>query len=156
MKIREIETRDNKQIEQVIRACLKEFGGDRSGLAWEDPHLGYLSEIYQGDRSRYWVIEQDGKVVGGCGIGPLERVEGVCELQKMYCLPEIRGTGAAHQLMTTAMDFARTRYEQCYIETLSNMEAANRFYQKYEFVALERPLGDTGHYSCDVWYLRRF
>ncbi|MGZ9585793.1 GNAT family N-acetyltransferase [Paenibacillus marinisediminis] len=154
MLIRELEERDNKQIEDVIRTCLKEFGGDREGLAWADPLLGRLSEVYQADNAKYWVVEQDGKIVGGCGIGPVDNLAGICELQKMYCLPETRGTGIAHKLMATALEFAGQHYNQCYIETLSNMEAANRFYRKYGFTSLDKPIGDTGHFSCDVWYLK--
>ena len=40
--IREIEEKDNPQIEQVIRSCLIEFGGNREGLAWADPILSTL------------------------------------------------------------------------------------------------------------------
>ncbi|MGM1045662.1 MAG: GNAT family N-acetyltransferase [Bacillota bacterium] len=154
MIIREIQEQDNKAIENVIRTCLKEYGGDRAGLAWEDPLLGSLSEVYRASNSRYWVAEHHGRIVGGCGIGPMDKLEGVCELQKMYCLQEARRTGIAHKLMNTALEFAQTCYEQCYLETLSNMEAANRFYQKYNFVKLNKPLGDTGHFSCDIWYLK--
>ena len=34
------------------------------------------------------------------------------------------------------------------------MTAANRFYQKWGFRRLDRPLLDTGHFSCDVWYIK--
>lgn len=154
MIIREIEDKDNKQIEEVIRTCLKEFGGDREGLAWADPYLGRLSEVYDTSGSKYWVAEHEGRIVGGCGIGPMDNLEGICELQKMYCLQEVRGTGIAHQLMTTALAFASLHYDRCYLETLNNMEAANKFYKKHHFAELDQPLGDTGHYSCDVWYLK--
>lgn len=155
MIIREIEVRDNKQIEEVIRTCLKEFGGNREGLAWADPFLGRLSEVYDAVGSKYWVAEQDGRIVGGCGIGPMQNLEGICELQKMYCLPEARGTGIANKLMLIALEFASQHYNQCYLETLGNMTAANKFYRKHDFVELDKPLGDTGHYSCDVWYLKK-
>lgn len=154
MLIRELEARDNSRIELIIRTCLQEFGGDREGLAWADPLLGRLSEVYQGELTKYWVAELDGEVVGGCGIGPVDQVAGVCELQKMYCLPAARGTGIAHQLMKTALKYASQHYNQCYLETLSNMEAANKFYRKYHFTALNQPIGDTGHYACDAWYLK--
>ncbi|TCZ78258.1 N-acetyltransferase [Paenibacillus albiflavus] len=154
MKIREIEARDNKQIEEVIRTCLMEFGGDREGLAWADPFLGRLSEVYVAEGSKYWVVEHDGRIVGGCGIGPMQNLEGICELQKMYCLPEARGTGTANKLMLIALEYAGQNYSQCYLETLDNMTSANRFYKKHGFIELDQPLGDTGHYSCDVWYLK--
>ena len=156
-RIREIEAKDNARVEFIIRTCLLEFGGNREGLAWCDPDLGRFSEVYAPEKSAYWVAEEeDGTVVGGVGIGPLPGAEGVCELQKMYCLPQARGTGAAHLLMATAMEFARLHYQKCYLETLSNMTAANRFYQKYGFQRLERPYVETEHFACDVWYLLSF
>ena len=89
--IREIEEKDNKAVEKVIRACLIEYGGNHEGTAWADPDLGRFSEIYNSEGNKYWVIEdENGKIVGGTGIGNLGN--GICELQKMYCLPEARGT----------------------------------------------------------------
>ena len=48
-KIREIEKRDNAAVEQIIRSCLIEFGGNREGTAWCDPDLGRFSEIYNNE-----------------------------------------------------------------------------------------------------------
>ena len=153
--IRPIEARDNAAVEAVIRACLIEFGGDRPGTAWYDPGLGRFSEVYQGEGRAYWVAEDEsGRVVGGTGIGELPGVPGVCELQKMYCLPEARGTGAAGLLIDAALAFARTRYEKCYLETFDNMKAAHRFYEKHGFRRIHEPLGSTGHFGCDVMYLK--
>ena len=45
-KIREIEAKDNKEIEQIIRSCLIEFGANHEGTVWADPNLGRFSEIY--------------------------------------------------------------------------------------------------------------
>lgn len=153
--IREIEAKDNAAVENIIRTCLIEFGGNHEGLAWADPDLGRFSEIYNVDGQKYWVAEdENGKVVGGTGIGYLPGADSVCELQKMYCLEEARGTGVAHTLMKTALEYARKYYKKCYLETLSNMLAAQRFYEKYGFERLDKPCGDTGHYACDVWYMR--
>jgi len=154
-KIREIEQKDNAAVEQVIRTCLIEFGGNREGLAWADPYLGRLSEVYNQDHSRYWVVESsDGRIVGGAGVGPWPTGEGVCELQKMYFLKEIRGVGIAQELLRCILEYAKLYYKKCYIETLHNMEAANKFYKKYGFVQLEKPLSQTEHYACDVWYIK--
>lgn len=153
--IREIQERDNPAVEAVIRACLIEYGADHEGTAWADPYLGRFFQVYSAPDSRYWVAEDEtGQVVGGVGIGPLPGVPGVCELQKMYCLPRARGTGASHRLMDAALAFARERYSQCYLETFANMAAAQRFYEKYGFRRIDTPLGQTGHFACDVLYLR--
>lgn len=151
--IREIESKDNPVVEKIIRTCLIEFGGDREGTAWCDPDLGRFSEIYNKHGYKYWVIEDvNGIVVGGAGIGAL--TEDVCELQKMYCLKEARGTGIAQHLMDLCLSFAKQYYRKCYLETFGNMIAANKFYQKNGFVSLERPYLETDHFSCDVWYIK--
>jgi len=153
--IRKIEARDNVAVEQVIRTCLIEFGGNREGLAWADPYLGRLSEVYEPKGSEYWVVESsDGRIVGGAGVGPWPSREDVCELQKMYFLQEVRGTGVAQELLQLILEYAKLYYKRCYIETLHNMEAANKFYRKHGFIPLEKPLLQTEHYACDVWYIK--
>ena len=154
-KIREIQEKDNKVVENIIRTCLIEFGANHAGTAWADPDLGRFSEVYNKDGRKYWVAEnEEGTVVAGVGIGELRGAEGVCELQKMYCLPETRGTGVAHKLMEVALEYAKMHYKSCYIETLSNMIAANKFYKKYGFIELDKPLVQTEHNACDVWYIK--
>lgn len=152
--IREIESRDNKVIEKIIRDCLTEYGAAHEGTAWADPDLGRFSEIYNIDTRRYFVAEnENGEVVGGVGIGELPGEDGICELQKMYCVPEVRGTGVSHLLIEKALEFARKHYSQCYLETFGNMIAAQKFYEKYGFKRIEKPLGKTGHFACDVRYV---
>ena len=153
--IREIEEKDNKAVENVIRTCLIEFGANHEGTAWADPDLGNFSGIYNKEGHKYWVIEDnEGSIVGGAGVGKLAGTEDVCELQKMYCLPEARGTGIAHELMKIALEYAKKYYKRCYIETLSNMIAANKFYKKHGFNKLDKPLVETEHNACDVWYIK--
>ncbi|MBR3833828.1 MAG: GNAT family N-acetyltransferase [Lachnospiraceae bacterium] len=153
--IRAIEARDNKQVENVIRTCLIEFGGNHEGTAWADPDLGRFSEIYNTEGNCYWVAEDEaGNVVAGVGIGQLEGLADVCELQKMYCLPEARGTGVAHRLMKIALKYAKLYYKRCYLETLDNMIAAQKFYEKYGFERVDKPLLETAHFCCDVRYIK--
>ena len=154
-KIREIEAKDNKQVENVIRTCLIEFGANHEGTAWADPNLGRFSEIYNTEGNKYWVAEdEEGNVVGGVGIGKLKGIEEVCELQKMYCLPVARGTGVSHKLIELALEYAEKFYNRCYLETLENMIAAQRFYEKYGFKRIYEPLVKTEHFACDVRYVK--
>lgn len=153
--IRLIEPRDNAAVEGVIRACLLEYGHAHEGTAWADPDLGRFSEVYDRPSRHYWVAEdENGQIVGGVGIGEMPGLEGVCELQKMYCLPEARGTGLAGELIALALDFAAEHYRQIYLETLDNMYAAQRFYEKQGFRRCEA-MGQTGHFACDVCYIRQ-
>ena len=152
--IRPIQKEDDAAIESVIRACLIEFGGDHEGTAWADPDLCRFSKVYKQEKSRYFVAEDsEGIIWGGVGVGPMPE-EGVCELQKMYLLPEARGTGAAQALMDAALTFAQAHYKKCYLETLPNMTAAQRFYEKNGFVRTDKAIGNTGHFDCDVRYIK--
>lgn len=154
-KIREIEVKDNKEIENVIRSCLIEFGANHEGTAWADPNLGRFSEIYNTEGNKYWVaVDENNRIVAGVGIGELDGVDNVCELQKMYCLPEARGTGISHRLMDMALEYAKKYYNKCYLETLDNMVAAQRFYEKYGFERTYEQIGKTGHFACDVKYIK--
>lgn len=153
--IRAIEKRDNKAIEAVIRSCLIEFGANHEGTAWADPDLGRFSEIYNARGNCYWVAEdENGQIVGGTGIGNLDGTKGICELQKMYCLPLARGTGLSHQLIETAFGYARQYYKQCYLETLPNMVAAQKFYEKHGFRRIYEAAVETSHFACDVRYIK--
>ena len=153
--IRPIEPRDDARVDALIRSNLVEFGCNLPGTAWEDPDLGRFSCMYDRPNRRYWVAEDDkGFVVAGVGIGEIAEAPGVCELQKMYSEPAVRGSGVASLLMDRALAFAAEHYDRCYIETLSPMTRAHRFYEKYGFVRLEKPLLETEHYTCDIWYIR--
>ena len=153
--IRELEEKDNKNIERVIRYCLKEYGADHEGTAWADPQLGEFSAVYNTEGRKYWVAEAaDGSIVGGAGIGEAEGSPGVCELQKMYCLPEARGTGVAQELMVKALEYAKGYYDKCYLETFSNMIPAQKFYKKHGFERTDQRFGDTGHFACDVLFIK--
>ena len=154
--IREIKEQDNAAVEAIIRSCLKEYGGDRQGTAWCDPDLGRFSEIYGEPEMRYWVAEDEsGRILGGAGFGPLPGEKDVCELQKMYTLPEARGTGIAHRLVETVLQHAADHYALCYLETFSNMTRAQSFYRKHGFEQTDQPMGSTGHISCDVFFTKR-
>ena len=154
MIIREIQQKDNKEVELLIRTCLIEFGGDKPGCAWTDPNLGRFYELYQNKGSKYFVVEENNKIIAGCGIGQLENLENICELQKMYSLKEVRGRGIANELMEISLEFAKKHYSKCYLETFSNMIGANKFYKKNGFIKLEKPLIETEHFACDVWYIK--
>jgi len=153
MKIRPIEILDNEQLASVIRFVFEELNAPKIGTAYADPYLNQLFEVYQKKNSIYFVIENNGKIVGGCGIAPLENGNSaICELQKMYFMPEIRGLGLARIGIEKCLEFAKNNgFTYCYIETLPLMEVAQQVYLKLGFSYLDAPMGNTGHGSCDIW-----
>ena len=156
--IRPIEKKDNLRVAEIIRECLTEYGGDhRTDTAWGDPYLERFSEVYVLENNAYWVAEnEEGLVVAGVGIGPMDGVDGICELQKMYCMPEYRGKGCNQQLMDKALEFAAKHYKRCYLETMDNMDRAKRFYVKHGFYQTDETIGSTGHDGCQSHYIIDF
>ncbi|MCK8523988.1 GNAT family N-acetyltransferase [Aquimarina sp. D1M17] len=156
IKIRTIKSEDNSALAQIIREVLLEMGVPKVGTAYEDESLDKMFETYTQKGSSYFVLEQGGKVVGGGGIAPLEKASSeICELQKMYFLPEVRGKGIGVKMIQTCLEFAKEQgYAQCYLETMPYMEAARKLYKKVGFKALTEPVGDTGHYSCQTWMIK--
>jgi putative acetyltransferase len=153
--LRPIEPRDDPAIARIIRTVMPEFGACGAGFAINDPELDWMSRAYAEPRSAYFVVESDGDVLRGGGVAPLSGGDGdVCELRKMYFLPQARGLGAGAALMAKSLDAARGfGFRQCYIETLTGMDAAMRLYERSGFRRIDAPLGATGHGGCDVWYL---
>jgi putative acetyltransferase len=152
--IRPVCSSDDAAVAAIIRAVMPEFGADGPGFAIHDPEVDHMNETYTQDGSAYFVLESCGRVLGGAGIAPLEGgPEGVCELKKMYFLPEARGHGAGERMirlcLRTASEFG---YRTCYLETLSGMERAMHLYAKVGFAPLCAPLGATGHHGCDHWF----
>lgn len=154
--IRLIESLDDSALAAVIRSVMPEFGAGGEGFAIHDAEVDAMHAAYSQPRSTYYVVEIDGKVAGGCGVAPLEHGDpDVCELRKMYFLPEARGLGAGHAMMTRCLEAARGfGFKRCYLETLTGMDAAQALYRKHGFTPLCEPMGRTGHHGCDRWFLR--
>ena len=155
--VRSITPDDNTAIAEVIRQVSAEHGltADK-GYTVSDPNLDNLYQLYSQPRSAYWIIEYDGQVAGGGGIAPLTGIEGdICELQKMYFLPVLRGRGLAHRLASQALAFARSQdFRECYLETTATLTRAIALYERLGFIHIDGPLGCTGHVDWEVRMLK--
>ncbi|HQW81563.1 MAG TPA: GNAT family N-acetyltransferase [Pseudomonadota bacterium] len=153
--IRQITPADNAAVAQIIRAVMPEFGADGPGFAIQDAEVDDMATAYAIPHAAYFVVECDGVVMGGGGIAPLIGGDtDTCELRKMYFLPSLRGLGTGNALMQTCIAKAREfGFDQIYLETLTGMDAAKKLYRMSGFVPLKSPLGRTGHFSCDSFFL---
>lgn len=153
--IRPIHPNDDAAMADVIRTVMPEFGATGSGFAISDPEVDWMSRAYAAPRHAYFVVERDGRVVGGAGVAPLAGGDAdTCELRKMYFLPEARGSGAGAAMMTRCLDAARSLgFRHCYLETLTGMDAAMRLYERSGFHRIDAPMGATGHGGCNRFYL---
>ncbi|MEY6801896.1 GNAT family N-acetyltransferase [Escherichia coli] len=155
--MRRLTLQDNPAIARVIRQVSAEHGltADK-GYTVADPNLDELYQVYSQPGHAYWVVEYDGEVVGGGGIAPLTGSEAdICELQKMYFLPAIRGKGLAKKLALMAMDHAHEMgFKRCYLETTAFLTEAIALYEHLGFQHIDYALGCTGHVDCEVRMLR--
>ena len=151
--IREVREEDNAALAKAIRQVLIDIGVPKVGTAYADPELDFMYQAYQTTRSAYFVIEEDGVVLGGAGIAPLAGEDPkICELQKMYFLAQGRGRGLGQQMIDHCLAYANDHnFQLCYLETLPYMKAAQKIYLKTGFNYIDGPMGSTGHTSCNVW-----
>jgi putative acetyltransferase len=153
--IRPITPADDPSVAAIIRAVMPEFGADGPGFAIHDPEVAAMHAAYDRPGAAYFVVVLDDHVLGGGGVAPLDGgPEGVCELRKMYFLPELRGRGAGAALMARCLQAARALgHRQCYLETLRGMDQAQALYERTGFRRLDGPMGSTGHFGCNRFYL---
>ncbi|MGL2963230.1 GNAT family N-acetyltransferase [Flavobacterium sp. RSB2_4_14] len=155
--IREIQKEDNQQIAAVIREVFISDDYPKTGTAFADTQLDFMFEAYDKPRAAYFVIENNGKIIGGAGVSQLENTEeNICELQKMYFLKEARGKGLGLQMINKCIEKASEfGYSYCYLETLPEMKVAQSLYTKVGFEYLSSPIGNTGHTTCPVWMIKK-
>ncbi|WP_164667231.1 GNAT family N-acetyltransferase [Virgibacillus doumboii] len=156
MHIREIEEKDNKSMEQIIKRSLESFDLDIPGTAYFDPQLRNLAQFYkQQSNATYWVaVNEQDEVVGGVGIAPFWEKTGVCELQKLYITPAAQGIGLSKELMKVALNFSKKYYTHCYLETMEKLQAANSLYIQFGFQQLESALDGSAHNTMDTWLIK--
>ena len=153
--IREIKKEDNQQIAGVIREVFIADNFPKTGTAFADTQLDFMFEAYDKPKATYFVVENNGKIIGGAGVSQLESSdENICELQKMYFLQEARGKGIGFQMIQKCLEKAtELGYSKCYLETLPEMLTAQHLYKKAGFEYLCTPMGNTGHTTCPVWMI---
>jgi putative acetyltransferase len=154
--IRRIRREDNHTIAAIIRAVLSEFRANKPGTVYYDPTTDDLFTLFRASGSEYWIMEVDGNIVGGSGVFPTRGLPaGCCELVKLYLLPEARGKGLGKALIekcfTSAGQFG---FSQVYLETMPELKMAVGLYERCGFKYIDGPLGDSGHFGCDLWMVK--
>ncbi len=153
---RPITAADNATIAAIIRAVLTEFGANKPGTVYYDPTTDDLFSLFSAQGSAYSILEIDGKVVGGSGIYPTHGLpDGCCEIVKLYISPEARNKSLGKMLINECFAIAREKgYRQVYLETLPELSNAVKLYEKCGFTYLSKPLGNSGHFGCDLWMIK--
>ena len=154
MQVRRIKPTDSPQVAKIIRTVMPEFGAGGEGFAIHDREVEDIFAAYNHPRAAYFVCDDNGTLLGGGGIAPLEGGDpSVCELKKMYFLPEGRGQGLGQQVLSKCLEAAKEiGFKTCYLETFNTMNLAMKLYERNGFERINGPMGNTGHFSCDIFY----
>ena len=158
LNFRPIEEKDNPAIAGLIRNVFREFKIDRPGTVYFDPTTDNLYGLFRAPGSEYWIAEEEGAIIGGCGVFPTPGLpEGCAELVKFYLSAENRGKGTGWQLMTRTFDSAKQfGYKQLYLESLPELSKAISLYERAGFRFIDGPLGKSGHFGCNIWMIKDF
>jgi putative acetyltransferase len=156
VNIRTIEPADNQALAVIVRNALAEFGANKPGTVYYDTTTDALYELFRQQGSIYYVAEENGTLLGGAGIYPSPGLPAdTCELVKMYLSPAARGKGIGRLLIEKALAFAtESGYRNVYIETMPELRKAMSVYEKFGFKYLDGPMGNTGHFGCEIWMLK--
>jgi len=154
--LRQIEERDNGEIAELIRSVFREFRIDKPGTVYYDPTTDDLFNLFKIPGSVYWLAEENGRLLGGCGLYATPGLpDGCAELVKLYLLPECRGRGIGRMLMDRTFESARELgYRQLYLESMPELSKAIGMYEKAGFHFIPARMGNSGHFCCDIWMLK--
>lgn len=147
----------DSEVCNIIKQVGAEFGAVGEGFGPSDAEVLNMSRFYHdGVNSLYLIALVDGKLVGGCGIAPFNNSKTICELKKLFLLPDGRKLGLGKKLSIQCLEYAKTKgFKECYLDTLSSMQDAVRLYEGLGFAHLEIPLVGTLHGKCDIWMLKQ-
>jgi putative acetyltransferase len=154
--IRNIQENDNMEIAELIRTVFREFKIDRPGTVYFDPTTDNLYSLFQKPGSIYWIAEEDGKIIGGCGIYSTPGLpDGCAELVKLYLSSAQRGKGMGRKLLEKSIEAAKNLgYKQLYLESLPELDKAIGLYEKAGFRFIPFSMGNSGHFGCNIWMLK--
>jgi putative acetyltransferase len=151
-----IEEKDNKEIAELIRTVFREFDIHRPGTVYFDPTTDNLYNLFRKPASEYWIALESDVIIGGCGVYATPGLpDGCAELVKFYLSASQRGKGTGWRLMEKTFDSARRLgYRQLYLESLPELSRAISLYEKAGFKFISGPMGNSGHFGCNIWMLK--
>jgi len=107
------------------------------GLPFESKVARELSEFcegYVGERDGLWLALLDGNVEGSIAIDGSHAEQNGAHLRWFIASDKVLGTGVGGALLTTAVEFCRSRhYERVYLWTFEGLGAARHLYEKFGF-----------------------
>ncbi len=148
--IRDWEKRDRIAAEEVIHAVLTQYQ-----LGWEpegaDRDVLEVEECYLATGGEFWVVEQQGQIVGTSAYYPVLRGNKAVEIRKMYLLSSVRRQGLGKFLLQKLEDAILLKgFEQIWIETASVLVEAVKLYESSGYI----PAYGVETERCDRVYVK--
>jgi putative acetyltransferase len=149
--IRDWQPGDRQPAANLIHTVLNEYG-----LNWQpqgaDQDVLEVEQFYQQTGGEFWVIEQQGQIVGTAAYYPIARGEKAVEIRKMYLLPAARGQGLGRFLLLQLEDAISQRgWQTIWIETATILETAVKLYESQGY----KPTTGVETQRCDRVYVKR-
>lgn len=146
-RIRPGRKEDSRAAAEVVRAVFAEYG-----FTWDAG--GYHADLgdVEAGFNAFWVAEADGRVVGCAGLrrreGGLRDAEG--SLERLYVLPEARGSGVGSALLAAVVEGARARgWARLEIWSDKLFEDAHRLYERCGAVVVAERVNDDPDESAE-------
>jgi putative acetyltransferase len=141
---------DRQKAAAIIRDALAEYG-----LGWEptgaDRDVLEVEASYNAVGGEFWVIEQQGQLVGTAAYYPVERGEKAVEIRKMYLSPAARGKGLGKYLLQELEKAIANRgFQEIWIETASVLKEAVNLYESNGY----QPATGVETERCDRVYIK--
>jgi putative acetyltransferase len=148
--IRDWQPTDRHPIANHIQAILMEYGLTNEPVG-ADQDVLTIEESYWAKGGEFWVVEDQGNLVGTAGYYPVNRGENSVEIRKMYLIPEVRGKGLGKYLLQALEQAIMAKgYTHAWIQTASALKEAVQLYERNGY---EQTTGiDTDR--CDRIYVK--
>ncbi len=148
--IRDWEPCDRHDAATVIATVLTEYG-----LGWDpegaDRDVLAVEACYLEAKGTFWVVEQNGTIVGTGAYYPIRRGNNAVEIRKMYLFPSARGYGLGlFLLQQLEAAIIAQAYQQIWIETASVLAEAVQLYERNGY----SPATGVETARCDRVYVK--
>ena len=141
-----ISPQDNVSLANLAMEQEEHHGSDLKSLYEAHQPIGYA----------YFVIKKGTKIAGGAGIAPLQDVDGICEIHKMYLRADARGVGLDDLLVQVCLKEAeRQGYHQCRIETKTSLMYTPELYLRHGFAPLANRKGSGSQAKGQSIYAKK-
>jgi putative acetyltransferase len=128
--IRDWQPSDRHSVAQHIQAILIEYGLTNEPVGADQDVLA-IEKSYWEKGGEFWVVEDQGRLVGTAGYYPVNRGEKAVEIRKMYLIPEVRGKGLGRYLLQSLEEAVTAKgYTHVWIQTASALKEAVQLYER--------------------------